>query len=481
MPGSMGRWIGARAFLLSVLVLCAARGDAQPRKAVVMQHGFFGDEGTWTNATVNLQSTFDADFIRTRTGFYNTFERQARLLDSIYYTGTGSNAAFVAHSFGGLVGRYEMSRPYGLHWRGMLTVGTPHLGYQLAAKMVSHEATQTSGRVLNNISAPFLFYVVPQVSALEAAILDEVLYDILTAALGLYAFPTITGNASASVFPEASPGSAFLSGASGVNTAGGLGAELLTPERWELTSVATLVDGSTDYESGLACRIIVGSRDASQFCFGVQLAVSLWYQAEFEKYANMSPGQDPIYWQSNVTNSIRWLNGYWEWRTLDHTWCGLIGGLVAGVCTPSDGLIPANVSSWPGATRHTGLANLSHLEQAGSSRTWAEIALFLQASQIPLRQSGGSGNGLSVGQVAGPAQVEAGVEAAFSVSASSGQGPLSYVWKVNNYSLQAGASPLFSYTNGGADFVVAVTVSDGIAAYTRSKSVTIGTCGAFSC
>ena len=86
-----------------------------------------------------------------------------------------------------------------------------------------------------------------------------------------------------------------------------------------------------------------------------------------------------------------------------------------------------------------------------------------------------------MGQVQGPSQVESGAEAVFSISASSGPGTISYSWKVNGYTVQSGASPQLTYTNGGSAFVVSVTVADGANSYSRTKSVSIGTCGGFSC
>lgn len=136
-------------FAGAMSVLTSA-GAAQTRKSVIMQHGFFGDDNTWS-AVTSIQPAFDANFIRTNTFWYNNFESQEARLRANYYNGAGQDAAFVAHSFGGLLGRYATSGPNGKQWRGLATVGTPHQGAPFAANVLNGNVDLALAQVSYNL------------------------------------------------------------------------------------------------------------------------------------------------------------------------------------------------------------------------------------------------------------------------------------------------------------------------------------------
>ena len=462
-------------------LLAAMPAFAQPRKSVIMQHGFLGDMGTWTAAAQSLQQTFDANFILTTTGWRNTFGNQANTLTANFYGGAGQDAAFVAHSFGGLLGRHMLRT--GTPWRGLITVGTPHQGAPIAANIVNGTVASTLTTVATNIFEPFDYFQPPRVSFLQAAILDELEFGVIDVLLNLYIIPAVTGNAA--VLAQAQPGSAFLVGAAGLNGAGAMANEALsTPTRWQMTSVHTLLPlvFPDDHEMGLACRIIVGGITPAEFCYGYQVAATYAMYDKFVEYSEATPWENPGSHTEILVGAIKWLTAFFELLLLDHTWCQLIGSVQNGVCLPSDGLIPASVSTWSGATKRINLGNLAHTGQTDAQLTQERVAEGLLAAQIPrLAGPPAGGTPLSVGQVSGPAQVPSGSDATYSVTASSGQGTLSYVWKVDGISYQSGAASQFTYTNSGAGFVITVVVADGTSSYSRALSVSIGSCGFLAC
>lgn len=153
-------------------VLCAivpTASSGQP-PAIVLQHGFFGDEHTWEQAQPNLALQIAATWIRPRTGWYLTMPEQEYNLFHYYYSGVPAASGFVGHSMGGLLGRYTLQD--GRKWKGLITVGTPHRGAPVGASVVSGLVTSTINSVVHDVLYPFDFYQ-SYVSFLEALELQD--------------------------------------------------------------------------------------------------------------------------------------------------------------------------------------------------------------------------------------------------------------------------------------------------------------------
>ena len=460
---------GAVGLLLSALATASRAGAQTP--TVILQHGFFGDEHTWEQAQPQIALQISAQWIRPRTGWYLPLDSQSTNLFQFFFSGNPHSTAFVAHSFGGLLGRYTLQQ--GHPWKAVVTFGTPHGGTPIAQSVVNGNVARWLSQLQVDVLSPFEFFQ-SYVSFLEALELQD--YEWVAAdALSNYAVAGVLGNAMG-LLDKVRPGTPFMEGVGGLNGTQGLLAEAsAAPTRKPFTSVHTLLPDQFpgDHESGLLCRVSTGGLFWTQVCFGTQIALASYMGYKYLQYSNASPWDDPLNYQVIQSNAIRWATGAWDVWHLDHSWCGLIGAVSGGNCGLSDGLIPATSSNWPGSPPPTVVGNIGHTEQPSRSEVAAKVIESLQSAGY------NNGSALSVSAIQGPTLVDAYSSATFSVSAT-GSGTLTYLWSVNG-TVQGGTGSQFTWANTGANFTISVQVGNGASSVNRSLAVQVQTCGAIYC
>ncbi len=456
------------AVLIAAVPLGAALGQ---QDTIVWQHGFGGDDGTWYSMAVQLSPVFNVHMARANTGWQRRFVDQADSLRRGYAPGP-SRAFLVGHSFGGIVGREAVRQ--GSRWKALITVGTPNEGAPIAKSIVNGTASNT---ISNLTFAATLPWIAPRgrLDDWEEMMLEGT-YDVVLDKVAQLATSLFVGNASSLVLPDGDPDSPFMTDLR--STTRVINEEAQVPYRQSMS-------GNISSSRGSYCRAAGGTAQVAQVCSATTILLDLFYMWKYLQYSGVTPW-DSFYYGTYNSLAPLWLGGALQFRDVDYRWCILIGATwtnnaTGGSCSTSDGLF----EEWrtriqgTGAFPHVALGDIGHGELTQHGTTRNELEKSLKLAGAPLRLA--PPQSLTVSSLAGPGYLEPGYSGEYSVSAYGGIGLPNFSWRVDGILMQSGAAESFTYVAGSSDFTVSVTVTAGAELVTRSKVVTVGTCGPIAC
>jgi pimeloyl-ACP methyl ester carboxylesterase len=451
-----------RAFVATCLLFSTARVATAQRQPVIFQHGIGSEASTWQSVADRLAGAFYLTPFRFTTGSQRTFEEQA----AVYVGGAAGlpDTTFaVGHSNGGLVSR-EANRG-GRNLRAIVTVGTLHTGAGLAGNVLNGEFSRYIGYLRGAVTLPVTTYgaYYPDsfwwnegVNAAQWVNAFGTFFEQLPTILGLVYYPLLS---------EMTPGSNYLNT---LNGAANLAREAAAvPNR--IGIVSTLSDND-----GVIFRTLFGPGDTWNLNADRNLARDAFYGAYFY-YVFYDNYSDYNYYEK-VQNAYMWRNAGLALQRQDGDWCYLIGAYIPTLhgCTPSDAIVPGDRQAYPQYTRLISQLDVAHTEETSSDVTFNTLSGLFGSGPLRITDLGPMS-----GAISGPSNVPLYEQRTWSAMVSGGHAPYSYTWLAGGAQLQSGASPNFSYTNQGSEFMVTVHVTDTAGStITLNQWVTLyGSCG----
>lgn len=326
-------------FVLAALS-ASASAQSQTHDAIALVHGYSQNGGSWVAMAPPLQATFGVPVFAPSLGGSASWANQSSALHGAL---TGRSSAFiVSHSNGGPVTRHYL-RTFGgaARFTAHISLGSPHAGAPIAARVINGQLpawiTLVSARMLSTFN---LYLAIDP--ALQGGLhpfvqsaLEEMLW-LLTAlsqvlsALGYFYFQGQPALA------DLSPGSANVQA-------------LLDPGYLiaEAAAVPTRVSLVTELHPDLQPYSLFLTQQSSQ---QVRVLQSFLADLAWDLYDWYKEDPNPIL-QANAGN---WAAVATDLQSIQSSWASMIGATSVGrggvtVLTQSDGLIPWNRSSYPGA------------------------------------------------------------------------------------------------------------------------------------
>jgi hypothetical protein len=285
-------------------------------------------------------------------GWSNTYSTQATNLYN-YLSGLTAVAG-AGHSNGGIVLRQHVQQ-YGANTRvnRAMTIGSPHLGAQLAKSYADGEAeawaTWIIGRILSAVDFFYTFDYEFEVGPVEA----NYIYNLTSLLDQIPEYISGLGfDPNAPVSPQMFPGSSFLTslnGSSGQSTeAAYLSARV---------GVGTSVD--PDHSFWRTFTNDVGPWETLRAAL-YTVAVDRYY---YYAYEHPDPWLSQNAWRwDHMAAALYWMQADWSW---------LVGAWNGYVIAPHDAVVPLASQQWPGCDCTTNFAypqyDISHNEQIVSA------------------------------------------------------------------------------------------------------------------
>jgi pimeloyl-ACP methyl ester carboxylesterase len=317
----------------------------------VFVHGLGSGPGTWANTAARLQSRLRLKAYLASLPSFETYERQAQLLQSSGAGALPGNPVAIGHSNGGIVSReWSRSRPLG----GVVTLGTPHEG----SLLVQRAADFFNFNYLLNDAIGVLRLLELEETELQwiyvALAIGNARMQGLTAETLIGLISTVGVGVAAPVLGEMVPGSVYLSGLNSTDN--------LARESADIYDRVGLVFVAHDYwRAGFAVGLFPDSRE---------LAYAVMRDAIFglEFFAEFIRLNYPV-WSSAQAVRQTFLRLASEIRQLDPRWCWAVTG--DPTCTIShDGIVSTESQFYPSATNF-GYIGPAHLQQTA----WSEEVL----------------------------------------------------------------------------------------------------------
>jgi len=442
-------WRLQRTALFTTLTAFGIAHSALAQRDVVFQHGLRSDSTTWIPEAARLSSVFAITPFRPTVNASAVFSTQAPSLAS-QVTMADADAILVGHSDGGLVGRAaNMPSPWpGRAWGGIVTIGTPHGGAQLAASAVNGPLTDwivdLGFEAVDAINYYINIFFDNTVTAAIAAnddlvnLTGDVLADLAAMEIGVL-YP-VTG--------DITPGSAFL----GILTTNLSREAVALPVRIGITSTVSS-------NTGLLWKGLRGSNWSGAHNTQVTIA-SAFLEAGFTAAVYNNP-DDPNQVDINA-NAWRFLDAGADIQGMDDDWCLLIGAWNLNACGASDGIVPAAAQAYPGAA-NTSISGPSHIEETNSSQT--DIALKAILATSFGVDSLSAAPPLAV-TIEGPTLIQPGATCAWSAEIADGTAPYTYEWESQGQGI-VGHDQFYVGAKDpglGATFSLTVTATDALGA-----------------
>ena len=343
----------------------------QPLRPTVFVHGLGNTSATWQETADRLAQDFAIQPFRPDLSSYSPFGTQAQQLRGFMGAfGLPPSTIGVGYSNGGIVSR--KANADGQPFSGIVTAATPHQGAELARSIVSGRVTSFAQFVAFSLAAPFHYYAYYwDRDARYAYAWANVMY-----ALVLYLDDLVERRGflrEGLVLPEMYPGSDFLAGTNGLNSAANLSREASALSR--RVGITSVIDPDAAGYMGITWRGVVPDHWAT--------VTSFHYKAIFvlllvgEKFMFYDNDDDPDELEKRL-GAFLWFEAAWALAVVDPMWCTFIGVSVSDrTCEPSDAIVPAYSQRYPGATRNRTLTGPAHLQVPNSSEAKAELALTL--------------------------------------------------------------------------------------------------------
>jgi pimeloyl-ACP methyl ester carboxylesterase len=335
---------------LAILTLVAALsriGAAQT--PIVFVHGLNSDGTTWGSTPSVIEGQFFVTPLQPSLSSFHFFQDQAVELRQKIGAQPSSLIA-VGHSNGGIVLRLaNFEQPM----QGIVTIGTPHRGAQLATRVMDGS---TYLYLLNwgnaVIQAPIVYigYEINDICGIICGPIYNAVVNVVNASIDAlyrigFLIPNVAGPVAraTTVLGQMEPTSPVFDGVlnSGFN---------LYREDVALRARTAIVSEAWYGYTSMFVGLTPGHEWQNTLWQVFLMAV---YDANYQHYVDYADYGDPNMWEKRL-NAYLWAIGYNALAEMDYQWCqNQIGGwdFNANVCR-SDGIVPSLSQAWPGARRY---------------------------------------------------------------------------------------------------------------------------------
>lgn len=374
-----------RRILPALILSVGLRGSAAAQTPMVFVHGLNSNGTTWGSTPSAIAGQFYVNPMQPSLPSWDFFASQASSLRQ-QIGGQPQSLIAVGHSNGGIVSR--VANRGGQPMQGIITVGTPHRGAQLATRVMDGA---TYFYLLNwgnaVVQAPIV-YLGYEIGDLCGLICDHIYRGVVNVvnrgvdalyALG-YLIPNVAGPLARTtkVLGQMEPNSPFI------NTDLNAGFNL-TREAGALPIRSAIVSeawpGYTSMFVGLTAGYEAHNTNWQHFVMAVYDA-NYWYYVDYADYS------DPDMWPKRL-NAWLWAMGFNALADMDYQWCNTqLGGwdFNLGFCR-SDGIVPSSSQVWPDANRiHFAFGGPGHMRETDDPRIQNELANSLRGDGFSFAQ-----------------------------------------------------------------------------------------------